>query len=92
LKRPESLAVTGLTEKDVDEFLDGLLYYSQLVVVHRRVRPSVHDPSDEIFVEALLNGGETRSSLSIGETIWMRIPGWRPREKPWCRFWRQERH
>jgi len=57
LKRPECLAATGLTAAGVDGFLDGFLERSQRVVVRERLRPSIQDPNDEIFVEALLLGG-----------------------------------
>ena len=55
--RPESLAATGLTEQEIAAFLDGFLVRSERVLVRRRLRPSIQDPSDEIFVEALVNGG-----------------------------------
>lgn len=57
LMRPESLAATGLTPEETAEFLDGYLARAERVVLRRRVRPSIQDPADEIFVEALLNGG-----------------------------------
>lgn len=57
LLRPESLAATGLTEQEIAAFLDGFLVRSERVLVRRRLRPSIQDPSDEIFVEALVNGG-----------------------------------
>jgi len=56
LTRPESLAATGLTVQETSEFLSGLLAWSERVLVRRRLRPSIRDPSDEIFVEALVNG------------------------------------
>ncbi len=56
LLRPESLAATGLTEAKTLAFLDGFLARSQQVRVRQRIRPSIQDPSDEIFVEALING------------------------------------
>lgn len=57
LMRPESLAVTGLTQEETADFLDAYVAHSEHVVVRRRLRPSIQDPSDEIFVEALVNGG-----------------------------------
>ena len=57
LLRPESLSATGMSHADVDEFLDGFLARAGRVVVRRRFRPLIADPGDEIFVEALLNGG-----------------------------------
>jgi len=57
LLRPDSLAATGLSEASVLAFLDGYVACAARVIVNRRLRPSIQDPSDEIFVEALLNGG-----------------------------------
>ena len=54
--RPESLLATGLTEDGTAEFLDAFLSMAERVPVRRRTRPSIQDPSDEIFIEALLNG------------------------------------
>ena len=56
LFRPESLAATGLTPQETSDFLDAYLAHSERVVVRRRTRPSIQDASDEIFVEALVNG------------------------------------
>jgi predicted nucleic acid-binding protein len=56
LMRPESLAVTGLTQEETADFLDGYVAHAEHVIVRRRVRPSIQDPSDEMFVEALVNG------------------------------------
>ena len=57
LKRPDSLAATGLSAQEVDQFLDGFLAQAAHVVIDRPLRPSIADPNDEIFVEALINGG-----------------------------------
>ena len=56
LTRPESLAATGLTVRETADFLDGFLGRAERVTVRRRTRPTIQDPSDEIFVEALVNG------------------------------------
>jgi len=37
-------------------FLDAYIACAEHVIVRRRVRPSIRDPSDEMFVEALVNG------------------------------------
>jgi putative PIN family toxin of toxin-antitoxin system len=57
LLRPESLAATGLTEQETVTLLDGFLVRSERVVIRQRLRPSIQDPADEMFVEALVNGG-----------------------------------
>lgn len=56
LLRPESLQATGLSQAETHEFLDGYLSHSEHILVRRRVRPSIQDPADEVFVEALVNG------------------------------------
>ena len=56
LLRPPSLTATGLTPDETLDFLDAFLASAERVVVRRRVRPSIRDPFDEIFVEALVNG------------------------------------
>ncbi len=53
----QGLAATGLTEQETADFLHGYIAKAEHVIVRRRVRPSIKDPSDEMFVEALLNGG-----------------------------------
>ena len=57
LMRPDSLAATGLTQRQTSDFLDAHIAESEHVIVRRRIRPSIQDPSDEIFAEALVNGG-----------------------------------
>ena len=57
LMRPECLAATGMTAAEVSEFLDGFLACSERVLVRHRFRPSIQDPADEIFVEAVVSGG-----------------------------------
>jgi predicted nucleic acid-binding protein len=61
LMRPESLAATGLTADETANFLDDFVAHAEHVIVWRRVRPSIQDPSDETFVKALING--------VGEAI-----------------------
>jgi predicted nucleic acid-binding protein len=56
LLRPECLAATGLSKGSVLAFLDGYVACAVHVIVKQRLRPSIQDPADEIFVEALLNG------------------------------------
>jgi len=57
LMRSETCLATGLEAAQVGAFLDSFLRYSQRVVVSSRFRPRIQDPADEIFVEALENGG-----------------------------------
>ena len=57
LLRPESLAATGLSPEQTIVFLDSFIAHAEHVPIWRRVRPSIQDPSDEMFVELLLHGG-----------------------------------
>ncbi|WP_312862056.1 putative toxin-antitoxin system toxin component, PIN family [Muricoccus pecuniae] len=56
LLRPDILAKTGLSPDQTKAFIDAFIAQSEAVVVHYRYRPSIADPADEAFVEALLNG------------------------------------
>lgn len=56
LTRPETLEATGMTVGDVVVFLDGFVDRAERVSIKFRTRPSIKDPSDEIFVEAFVNG------------------------------------
>ena len=47
LLRPESLAAAGLTQQEMADFLDAYVAHAEHVIVWRRVRPSIQDPSDE---------------------------------------------
>ena len=57
LLRPQAMAATGLTREETIAFLDGYIARAEAVLVRQRHRPTIRDPADEIFVEALLNGG-----------------------------------
>lgn len=57
LLRAESLAATGFTPQETYEFLDGFLARAAIVDIHWRLRPTIRDAYDEMFVEALVNGG-----------------------------------
>jgi len=57
LLRPESLAATRLSPDETIGFLDAYLARSEWVLIRQRYRPSIQDPGDELFAEALRNGG-----------------------------------
>ena len=56
LKRPEHRLVHGLTLEQVDEFLAEVAALIEPVELHFRWRPQVHDPGDEMVLEAAING------------------------------------
>ncbi|WP_033926786.1 putative toxin-antitoxin system toxin component, PIN family [Sphingomonas sp. 35-24ZXX] len=60
LKRPEQCAVHGFSLDEIDLFLEALASSCQAVEVSFRWRPMLHDPNDEMVLEAAINGGADR--------------------------------
>ncbi len=56
LKRPEQQLVHGLAADVVDRFLAELAALLEPVEIHFRWRPQARDPSDEMVLEAAING------------------------------------
>ena len=56
LKRPEQQLVHGLTAEAVDRFLGELAALLEPVEIHFQWRPQARDPSDEMVLEAAING------------------------------------
>lgn len=56
LKRTEQMAATGLNAAEVDRFLDAFIVHADHIYTRIRVRPSVRDPDDELFVELTMSG------------------------------------
>jgi putative PIN family toxin of toxin-antitoxin system len=56
LKRPEQRLAHGLAPDAIDEFLAELAALVEAVEVHFLWRPQVRDPSDEMVLEAAING------------------------------------
>ena len=54
--RAEQRSVTGLSERDVDDFINGLVGISEPVEMHFRLRPVLPDPADEMVLETAVNG------------------------------------
>lgn len=54
--RPEHWLAAGLTERNVGQFLDGLVALAEPVESHFLWRPSLRDPCDEMVLEAAVNG------------------------------------
>lgn len=66
LKRPEQRLATGLSLAAIDQFLTALASASKGVEVHFRWRPQLRDPSDEMVLEAAVNG---RASALVTHNI-----------------------
>lgn len=56
LLRAEQRLATGMSEEDVQSFLAAFASASEPVDVHFRWRPQLSDPSDELVLEAAVNG------------------------------------
>jgi len=56
LQRPENRLATGMSEGDVEEFLAAFASAAEGVDVNFRWRPQLKDPSDELVLEAAVNG------------------------------------
>ena len=56
LLRAEHRLVTGMTEGDVEQALAAFASAAEPVEVHFRWRPQLADPSDELVLEAAVNG------------------------------------
>jgi predicted nucleic acid-binding protein len=56
LKRPEQRLVSRLTLTQVDQILAALASAAEPVTIHYSWRPQLPDPTDELVLEAALNG------------------------------------
>jgi len=55
--RAEHLLAAGLDVADVNVFLDALIAMMEPVETYFLWRPQLHDPGDEMVLEAAVNGG-----------------------------------
>ena len=56
LKRPEQQLIHGLTIGEIDDVLSELAARLEPIESHFQWRPQVRDPSDEMVLEAAING------------------------------------
>lgn len=56
LKRPENLSAAGLTELEVEEFINALATMITPVEIFYLWRPVLKDPDDEFVFETAING------------------------------------
>jgi len=56
LKRPEQLRISRLTLTQVDQILAALGSAAEPVAIHYSWRPQLPDPTDELVLEAAVNG------------------------------------
>jgi putative PIN family toxin of toxin-antitoxin system len=55
-RRAEHRLAAGLSETEIEAFLDGLVFLAEPVETHYRWRPQLRDPGDEMVLEAAVNG------------------------------------
>lgn len=55
-RRPEHMAASGLTAAEVEMFVDAPAALAEPVESHFVWRPQLRDPSDEMVLEAAVNG------------------------------------
>ena len=60
--RPEHQLAAGLSEQEVGIFVDAVIAITEAVKIHYLWRPQLRDPSDEMVLEAAVNG---RANLLI---------------------------
>ncbi len=54
--RAEHRVAAGLSQREVEVFLTGLVALAEPVTTHFLWRPQLRDPSDEMVLEAAVNG------------------------------------
>lgn len=54
--RAEHRLASGLSERDVNVFVRGVIAIAEPVQIHYLWRPQLHDPNDEMVLEAAVNG------------------------------------
>jgi putative PIN family toxin of toxin-antitoxin system len=52
----EHRLASGLSESEIEAFLDGLVFLAEPVETHYRWRPQLRDPGDEMVLETAVNG------------------------------------
>lgn len=83
LKRPEHRLAHGLLLPQVDNFLSELAALIEPVEIHFQWRPQLRDPSDEMVLEAAINGGADKiityntADFRLDQS-WFHIPVLRP--------------
>lgn len=56
-QKKEHAPASGLDESDVSVFVDAVIAIAWPVETHYLWRPQLHDPGDEMVLEAAVNGG-----------------------------------
>jgi predicted nucleic acid-binding protein len=54
--RMEHRLATALDDRDIEDFINGLIDLAEPVEMHFRLRPRLRDPGDEMVLETAVNG------------------------------------
>ncbi len=55
-RRTEHRLAAGLDDRDIEDFVNGLIDVAEPVEMHFRLRPRLRDPGDEMVLETAVNG------------------------------------
>ena len=55
-RRTEHRLATAFDDRDIDDFVNGLIDVAEPVEMHFRLRPRLSDPGDEMVLETAVNG------------------------------------
>ena len=55
-RRAEHRLATALDDRDIEDFINGLIAVAEPVEMHFRLRPRLSDPGDEMVLETAVNG------------------------------------
>jgi putative PIN family toxin of toxin-antitoxin system len=72
--RPEHRLAAGLSEDEVNVFVDAIVALAEPVAVHFLWRPQLRDPSDEMVLEAAING-EADALVTFNAKDFGAVPG-----------------
>ena len=70
----EHRLASGLSAREIDAFLDGLVLLAEPVATYFRCRPQLSDPSDEMVLEAAVNG-RAEAIIALNLRHYRAVPG-----------------
>lgn len=70
----EHRLASGLSAREIDAFLDGLVLLAEPVATYFRWRPQLSDPSDEMVLEAAVNG-RAQAIITFNLRHYRAVPG-----------------
>jgi putative PIN family toxin of toxin-antitoxin system len=73
-RRPEHRLAAGLSEDEVNVFVDAIIALAKPVTMHFLWRPQLRDPCDEMVLETAING-EADALVTFNAKHFGEIPG-----------------